>query len=122
MATIDYVPIELVQDIVECIHCSSESSRNLFSVLLLSKSFHLVAADILSRAPRLSEAKPDFPYSWNLGRQHQVRGFLHNILNKPQLAAKVRDLDLSIIANRVRVQYERNLDDYDVNTQQLDQS
>jgi hypothetical protein len=97
MASLDSLPSELLHDVLYAVHCSSESSNDLFNVLLVAQKYHRAAKDVLYRAPRLLKPKSTDPLSWSEDNAHHLRGLLKTILDRPHLARQIYELDLTVI-------------------------
>jgi hypothetical protein len=65
--------------------------------LCLGKSHNRVARDILYKAPRLLRPKSTDTERWNSRHTHQLVGFLRTIINKPELADRIDELDLTVV-------------------------
>jgi hypothetical protein len=97
MASLDSLPTELLIEVLDQVHQSSQSSNNLFNALLVARKYYNVAKDILYRAPRLSQPLIKDRLNWNEENAHHLRGLLKTILDKPQLAKQIYELDLTVI-------------------------
>ncbi|KAH7401148.1 hypothetical protein DE146DRAFT_755583 [Phaeosphaeria sp. MPI-PUGE-AT-0046c] len=97
MSRLDSLVEELLYDILEYVHYSSNSSNNLFNLLTVASKYHRIAKDILYTAPRLLKPEPNAKAGWNDRRAHQLVGFLKRLLEEPHLAKWVRKLELCII-------------------------
>jgi hypothetical protein len=101
MVSLISLPTELLCQIVDDIHDASESSNDLFNILIVARRFSRIAIDALYRAPRLLKPNPTDPLSWHDRRAHQLPGLLKLVINRPDLANQIQKLDLTVIYDRV---------------------
>jgi hypothetical protein len=98
MASVESLPDEILCEIIEAIHLSSNSSHDLFNAIQVSPRFYRLGKEILYKAPRLK--KPNSPNDiteWDCLRKHQLRGLLRSLLENPEFARLVRRLEITVV-------------------------
>ncbi|KAH7070289.1 hypothetical protein FB567DRAFT_217622 [Paraphoma chrysanthemicola] len=97
---INVLPDELLCSILDFVHQRSESSNDLFNVLMVSRKFHNLVPDILYRSPRLLKPKGTDVAGWHNRRAHQLHRLLSTLVEKPDLAKRIQHLDLTVVSDR----------------------
>ncbi|KAH7078155.1 hypothetical protein BKA63DRAFT_280608 [Paraphoma chrysanthemicola] len=97
---INVLPDELLCSILDFVHQRSESSNDLFNVLMVSRRFHNLVLDILYRSPRLLKPNDTDVASWHSRRAHQIHRLLSALVERPDLAKRIQHLDLTVVSDR----------------------
>jgi hypothetical protein len=101
MASVELLPDELLCEIIQAIHLSSNSSHDLFNAIQASQRFYCLGKEIPHKAPRLKKPSgPNDIVEWNCLRKHQLRGLLRSLLENPELARLIQRLEITVVQHQ----------------------